>query len=656
MTAEQQKQIDEIDADRRRKEAILLLLLLALLSEAEDAARAAIVAGAPVEAAIRTALAGVPGVRLGLGLGEILKHGADSGYRAGVAMADTLVPRPASLPIEKKTPSAGSLESIKAQTPDAYKGQVDVDSLTDSIVKRITDLLPPEPTPEDVGEAFDEAGLSETDSHMLAPVATTEIGAGHNTGLFFGWADNPNVLGLRFDNPNDAKTSKICRARIGVTLEKRDPWWKRNCPLLHPNCFLPGTMVEGSFVGGLKAFYSGQVIEIESARGCRLSVTANHPVFTDRGWVRATNLRETDALLTDRLYVERSLVVDDENPPARIEDVFDSFPLHARRFSGVSSLDLYGDGKFLEGEIDVVPANRRLLMNRESFVAKIIDDLHFIWHYSGEAFANCLRLLDSLFDRASSSLHGRPCSLELFRCSARRFNSLPFYPLSSGSGSSRSNSGLHQSDDCGYRTSQGIPDCLRAFTSLVSRYCGVAIETVSDGIRASDLNASAYDHAADRFVLEPEISNHVRNTVTALVAGNNFSGLGADSFVHGAASVWDVSTGDKFLDSGRPNPKFSSELEQASAGQVSQDKIVKINRVAYTGHVYDLQSMTGWILSNGIVTSNCRSAILPVTTMFTPTLNPPTSPPPRARLRHRAAGAFELSRLRVPNDDLESGP
>lgn len=237
MTISEQQQIDAIDADRRNKEAILLALLLLLCEDAENAARAAIIAGGPIEAAIRTALAGIPGVRPGMA--EVLKQGADAGYHAGIGMADTLVPPPpiAGIAGEKKTPGIGGrLESDKSKTADAYKGQVDVDELTNAIVRRVMVALGVSPTSEDVGPAFDAAGASGDNQTLLIPVATTAVGAGYNPGLFFGWADNPKVLGLRFENPDDSATTKICRARIGVQLPKHHPWWKTSCPPCHWGC------------------------------------------------------------------------------------------------------------------------------------------------------------------------------------------------------------------------------------------------------------------------------------------------------------------------------------------------------------------------------------------------------------------------------------
>ena len=72
------------------------------------------------------------------------------------------------------------------------------------------------------------------------------------------------------------------------------------------NCFLPGTRVSGLFVAGLKARYSGPMIELQTAQGARLSVTPNHPVLTDQGWIPAHCVIEGDCILLHRSHVENA--------------------------------------------------------------------------------------------------------------------------------------------------------------------------------------------------------------------------------------------------------------------------------------------------------------------------------------------------------------
>lgn len=57
---------------------------------------------------------------------------------------------------------------------------------------------------------------------------------------------------------------------------------------------------------------------------------------------------------------------------------------------------------------------------------------------------------------------------------------------------------------------------------------------------------------------------------------------------------------------------FIGQLFEASSGKITSDEIVEIIDRDFSGHVYDLQSVDHYILSNGIVSSNCRCTILPV--------------------------------------------
>lgn len=54
------------------------------------------------------------------------------------------------------------------------------------------------------------------------------------------------------------------------------------------------------------------------------------------------------------------------------------------------------------------------------------------------------------------------------------------------------------------------------------------------------------------------------------------------------------------------DPENGSELVDRLAGQISLDQIVWVGRVPFKGHVYNLQTESGWFVSNGIITHNCR--------------------------------------------------
>jgi hypothetical protein len=55
------------------------------------------------------------------------------------------------------------------------------------------------------------------------------------------------------------------------------------------------------------------------------------------------------------------------------------------------------------------------------------------------------------------------------------------------------------------------------------------------------------------------------------------------------------------------------DLRDRLAGNVHLDRVVKVTRVAWSGHVYNLSSSEGWYDANGIIVSNCDCLMVPTT-------------------------------------------
>jgi hypothetical protein len=62
------------------------------------------------------------------------------------------------------------------------------------------------------------------------------------------------------------------------------------------------------------------------------------------------------------------------------------------------------------------------------------------------------------------------------------------------------------------------------------------------------------------------------------------------------------------------DPKALGDAIDGLAGLVSFDKVVDIRSVFYAGHVYDLQEVSGLMVANGIIASNCRCSTVEVLT------------------------------------------
>lgn len=128
----------------------------------------------------------------------------------------------------------------------------------------------------------------------------------------------------------------------------------------HPNCVVGDTRVDGpSVLETFERWYEGDLIEIVTVSGHRLSITPNHPVLTEQGWVLAGQLEVGQKIVTDGDRIERTVsggVPDDEHAVPTIKEVTEAFS----RSSGVTSVSVpssaeqfHGDG-FVDENVDVV--------------------------------------------------------------------------------------------------------------------------------------------------------------------------------------------------------------------------------------------------------------------------------------------------------------
>lgn len=361
------------------------------------------------------------------------------------------------------------------------------------------------------------------------------------------------------------------------------------------NCFLPGTEVQGNFVLGLKSWYSGEVIEITTRSGKRLAVTANHPVLTVQGFAPANSIYEGQELLSyegrieDRLdphgwrvpgvvppWADKPrLSSPDENKhdtPAVIEKVFGAlgnFLTDARM--PVRPDDFHGDARFGDGYVDVVGPLWELLLDQQADFAKACSDLGF------------------------SAMHGdkvsvpRPRSFDLALHVAR---------LASDAGVSLSKSA---SPSGGIHSRPLRSFCFGLAANIdASRYK----TTVQNASRKSGLSGQLQEgHAVD--VLPDQIVN-ARNSNDELRLSSQFDSIGVCAEPNSGATKDAVQAWLADAD-------FLAQLRDRFASDVAVDPVVHIRKYNWSGHVYDLQSVGGFIVANNIFCSNCRCSWIPMT-------------------------------------------
>jgi hypothetical protein len=50
----------------------------------------------------------------------------------------------------------------------------------------------------------------------------------------------------------------------------------------------------------------------------------------------------------------------------------------------------------------------------------------------------------------------------------------------------------------------------------------------------------------------------------------------------------------------------AGEVDDRRAGAVALDQVVRIRRRPWSGHVYNLETVAGWYVANGLIVHNCR--------------------------------------------------
>jgi SPP1 gp7 family putative phage head morphogenesis protein len=93
------------------------------------------------------------------------------------------------------------------------------------------------------------------------------------------------IKGVQWVSTLDSRTTPICRARDGKVYKPGEG----PRPPAHVRCLPASSLITASpgIAGAFKRRYDGNLVVIGTAGGKQLACTPNHPVLTDRGWVRA---------------------------------------------------------------------------------------------------------------------------------------------------------------------------------------------------------------------------------------------------------------------------------------------------------------------------------------------------------------------------------
>lgn len=383
---------------------------------------------------------------------------------------------------------------------------------------------------------------------------------------------------LLFDSINDSRVRPSHLAHDGVIRPVSDPFWKTHFPPLGYNSLLPTQPISGQFMLGLKARYSGPCVEIRTRSGYHLSLTPNHPVLTNRGWVSAGSLSKSDALLRYRVEVDKCAGVSTDahnnHSPTTAEQVFKSLRVHGTAVAPRAAFNFDGDIEFIHGDVEIVAAN-----------SKLVSDLH----------SEFMEFADKI---------------NLTRTRRRR-------PLLSRIGDLLSHSlglagfGVNKSDFAHF-LSHGFNTMMLDSGSVSIGFDPVLFQMLRDPVSGYPklggkiTQALASPVAFDQFIRDRLPGMHGSRKPALSNGKPIYIGFGslADS------AVCNVPIGGHVT-----NPNSCADFVEAHPGLVHFDHVANVSFSNFSGHVYDFQSKTGLIVSpdSGLVISNCRCSVISLT-------------------------------------------
>lgn len=380
--------------------------------------------------------------------------------------------------------------------------------------------------------------------------------------------------------------------------EMGDPEEDADC-----RCFPSETIV---VAGGIRAatqrFYRGDIVRIALDDGRFLTVTPNHPLLSAQGWVAAGLLDQGDQLLGCRVRDDAAVAEPyPDDAPSAIGQVFRALALfgNARRVVGASP-QFHGDG--MDGDVDVVWTNPELSGANAAMSGK-----------QGEQFSLSLADASSgtlaLGNTGNARRSGQPLAfvgVGVPHADDHRFAPVPRHDVGLG----------QNTTDRTALDAERIGNGLLGLSGKVATDDRGLIEPqaqlglLTAGGRA-DIRADADTRVAQPCVQEvntdARVGGNDRSGFAGRVAADHrLKGIGVDVGSMGVgASARDPSLLEETVDGRATASELLADGLCRQSAEVTIHNVVAVDRLPFSGHVYNLHTDSGAYLANGIIAHNC---------------------------------------------------
>lgn len=374
------------------------------------------------------------------------------------------------------------------------------------------------------------------------------------------------------------------------------PHDERGGPKHNMNCFAPWTNIHHTDLK--KCFrhdYSGEMIEFSFGPEDTFTVTPNHPILTNSGWMSAGDIGEGDSII--RCFFGNIPTISSNHNVEDVVSTAEQLYYSNKSVSGVgrvSSRVVNLHGYIPDQDVNVVNINRKLRNAFDTFNSNEINEIFL--SLSDMRFTNL-----SVNRSFQKSISGLPMIRHLFTSSHR-----PFFSLGK----------------CKFGTSSCIPfGPVWSIVSHIRKASFNSISTYSSFFRYTKNGISIFKKFFDYSVMSlsfllsfdrvkflfcsgprpvwwrySEVFKARQNSTSAKSGFSNKVGNAFRSF----KSIFNH--GEKRLSNSSLTLRVASEFS--------------IRRFHYSGPVYNFESKTGILVTDNVVNHNCRCTVF-----YTPRIN-----------------------------------
>lgn len=339
----------------------------------------------------------------------------------------------------------------------------------------------------------------------------------------------------------------------GLVAKVDDPIWQSIFPPNGFGCFLGDVQIQGDLQSAMVKWYEGVAVEFTTKSGRNLTVTANHPILTARGWVRADGLTISDDVLcydlpinTVNVDVLSGQIHHNQTEPTA-KNLFKAFFNQTFAFTGTTAFKFNSD--VANGEIHIDVINDGLVL-----------------HISADVLQGVQKF-------------------ELIRGDDGRFTS---YSNTVGS----SDIAVIIND---FISSQNAGDVA---TTAIKAFCQSTLAYFGCGVQ---MNNFSFQLVISGTTDRPSLSTLPFNATNRL-----FDTLPTDNT--GTAHISQDDTVLTQLASNAFTTDFGlfGYLIDTHASIVFADPVINVRQFSFSGHVYDFQSSESIVSANGIIAHNCK--------------------------------------------------